>query len=93
MGALRRSDRMPRSAIGSSSPTTAPRADRVGSVDAVAHVGRMRDRRNLSGLERLTFEEARAYDAPRTRRRVPIGQADADAGSLVPSPVARAHGR
>lgn len=48
--------------------------DGVGSVDAVAHVGRMRDRRNLCGLERLTFEEARAYDAPRTRRRVPIAR-------------------
>lgn len=46
-------------------------ADRDGSIDAVAHVGRMRDPRNLSGLERLTLEEARAYDAPRTTRRVP----------------------
>ena len=40
---------------------TAP--GRAGSIDAVAHVGRMRDRRNISGLERLTFDEARGYDA------------------------------
>lgn len=46
-------------------------SDRVGSVDAVAHVGRMRDHRNRSALERLTFEEARAFDAPRTLRRTP----------------------
>lgn len=39
-------------------------AGRAGRVDTVAHVGRMRDRRNLPGLERLTFDEARAYDAP-----------------------------
>jgi hypothetical protein len=43
---------------------TAP--DRVGSIDAVAQVGRVRDRRNASGLERLTLEEARAFDAPGT---------------------------
>jgi hypothetical protein len=48
---------------------TAP--DRVGSIDTVAHVGRMRDGRNLSGLERLTIEEAQAYDAPSTRRQAP----------------------
>jgi hypothetical protein len=41
---------------------TAP--DRAGSIDAVAYVGRMRDRRNVSALERLTVEEARAFDAP-----------------------------
>jgi hypothetical protein len=46
--------------------------DRIGSIDAVAHVGRMRDRRNLSGLERLTLDEAQAYDAPRTLRRTPM---------------------
>lgn len=49
---------------------TAP--DGAGSIDAVAHVGRMRDRRNLSRLERLTLEEARAFDAPGTPRRVPV---------------------
>lgn len=39
-------------------------SDRPDRVDAVAHVGRMRDHRNLSGLERLTIDEARAYDVP-----------------------------
>lgn len=48
---------------------TAP--DRAGSIDAVAHVGRLRDRRNLSRLERLTLKEARAYDAPVTDRPAP----------------------
>jgi hypothetical protein len=40
---------------------TAP--DRVGSIDAVARVGRFRHRSNPSRLERLTFEEAQAWDA------------------------------
>jgi hypothetical protein len=43
--------------------------DRIGSIDAVAHVGRMRDRRNLSGLERLTLVAAHA------RRRRHFGAA------------------
>jgi hypothetical protein len=60
---------------------TAP--DRVGSIDAVAHVGRMRDRRNLSGLERLTLEEARAYDA--SEPDLPDTTQDAPSPPTVPS--------
>jgi hypothetical protein len=38
-------------------------AGRAGRIDAVAHVGRMRDRRNISGLERLTSKQANAFNA------------------------------
>ena len=72
---------------------TAP--DRVGSIDAVAHVGRLRDRSNTSGHDRLTLEEARAYDAsepdlpepprdapsPRTRSLTDV------IGGAIPKPV------
>ncbi len=70
-------------------------ADREGRVDAVAHVGRMRDGRNLSGLERLTFDEARAYDAsepdrpdtPRASRPPPRSDPFGDVIRAIPKPV------
>lgn len=69
---------------------------RAGSIDAIAHVGRMRDRRNLSGLERLTLDEARAWDAhgpDRTDREEPTAPPQSDTVTdiirrAIPQPIA-----
>jgi hypothetical protein len=58
--------------------------DRVGSIDAVAVVGGERDRRNVSGLEHLGLEEARAWDASGPDLR--DVQTDAPSPPIAPPP-------